>query len=174
MKPGYIDREELEYIFQDMYDAGYSIGMENIEGKEVITIQNWKNDEVYTYCSCPIIYEEIYDILDEAVDRVRDLGFLVKLEVEKGFLSDSGTGVSPQHGVKFDNVPETIDLKYYGKGGGMNIGPEAENWMKQKLYGKQDYSIAWIRVIIEEKSRFNRLKSFLKFEAVYLNKPFRS
>ena len=159
-----LDSDDLKNILQDIYDDGYMVEMKEIKkGQKTITICNVGGADLY---SLPIDYVSIKESLKEVVDRIKEAGVLVKIEIERGFVNTSrDNNVSPYDTLKFDEVPDTIDLVYKPlKTDGMNIGPDSQNYMKKMLYGDTDqYVVCWIRLIIEQ-TTFTKIKKFFDFK----------
>lgn len=157
-----IDNEDLKNILQDIKDEGYYLEIKNIKSnKIIITICNVGTDGL----TLPINYDSIKDLLSESIDRLRESKLKISIEIERGFKNIQTNQIDPFNTLKMDEVPDSIDLKYQSKkGGGMDMGPEMENIMKEMIYGNTKiYLIVWINIIIE-KTIVNKIKKFFDFK----------
>ena len=149
------DLEELRIIFQDLEDNGYYCYLRQI-GEIVIYSKRYGGDG----SSGPINYEDIRDILMEAIDRLKDIYDVDNVYFDLGL----SPGSDYKH-VRYDYPPDNLDIVWRPKpNSGMSISNDAENAMTRMMYGNPEYKLYGITIHTSPKRKiFGKIKNFLGF-----------
>ena len=148
------DLIELRVIFQDLEDLGHNCYFREVNNIRIYS-KRWTGENSEE--SGVIDYDQIYDPLVEAIDRMKDLYVVDSIYFILGLSPNSDW-----KSVRYDYPPDNLDTKWYPKSMG-GISGSIENEMVRMLHNNPEYKLYEISIHTSPKKVIGKIKNFLGF-----------